>query len=129
MEELSDAWVYQKIGEIVSPFGLYQCEPCAMAVIRWLEENQISGNLLELRTLGYPDEDFILSDRAGNDESITLNGKHYGVEVRGLVFDNLSVEGLSRENWLKDFHCQSGDFVIHIRAGVGSNITWIIHEF
>ncbi|MEG4801264.1 papain fold toxin domain-containing protein [Microcoleus sp. ARI1-B5] len=36
-------------------------------------------------------------------ESITLNGQHYGVEVQGLVFDNLSVTGITREDWLNDF--------------------------
>lgn len=45
-------------------------------------------------------------------ESITTNGQHYGVEVRGQVFDNLSEQGLSREDWLKDFWCHSGEFVI-----------------
>ena len=58
------------------------------------------------------DEDYIVSDRLGNDESITINGKHYGVEVRGRVFDNLSPEGMMRDDWLKDFHCQSEEFMI-----------------
>ena len=30
----------------------------------------------------------------------------------GKVFDNLSAEGLSRADWLKDFSCLSGSFVI-----------------
>jgi hypothetical protein len=48
---------------------------------------------------------------SGN-ESITTNGKHYGVEVRGRVFDNLSVQGMRREDWLNDFHCQSEQFIV-----------------
>lgn len=48
----------------------------------------------------------------GINESITLNGKHYGVEVRGLVFDNLSTEGMIREYWIKDFSCPSEQFII-----------------
>jgi hypothetical protein len=37
------------------------------------------------------------------DQSITINGKHYGVEVRGRVFDHLSPQGMKREDWLKIF--------------------------
>jgi hypothetical protein len=33
------------------------------------------------------------------------------VEVRGKVFDNLSVEGLTKEDWLNDFICPSGEFL------------------
>ncbi|MCZ8247759.1 MULTISPECIES: papain fold toxin domain-containing protein [unclassified Microcystis] len=32
-----------------------------------------------------------------------MNGKHYGVEVRGRVFDHLSPQGMKREDWLKIF--------------------------
>ncbi|MGL5035967.1 MAG: papain fold toxin domain-containing protein, partial [Microcystaceae cyanobacterium] len=38
--------------------------------------------------------------------------KHYGVEVRGLVFDNLSPRGMAKEDWLNDFHCQSEEFIL-----------------
>ena len=79
--------------------------------MQWLTDNKIEGKLIELRTC-YNDEDYIVSDRIGSDESITINGKHYGVEVRGRVFDNLSAEGMTREDWLKDFHCQSEEFII-----------------
>jgi hypothetical protein len=44
----------------------------------------IEGELLQLRTR-YNDENYIISDRLGNEQAITANGKHYGVEVRGLV--------------------------------------------
>jgi len=44
--------------------------------------------------------------------AITENGTHYGVEVYGLVFDNLSLDGLPRDEWIKDFNCPSGKFVI-----------------
>jgi len=44
--------------------------------------------------------------------AITENGTHYGVEVYGLVFDNLSLDGLPRDEWIEDFNCPSGKFVI-----------------
>lgn len=51
-------------------------------------------------------------ERRGINESITLNGKHYGVEVRGRVFDNLSTDGLTGEDWIDDFSCPSEQFII-----------------
>lgn len=55
---------------------------------------------------------FIISRRHGMEESITENGTHYGVEVLGRVFDNLSDYGLPREDWIADFSCPSDQFVI-----------------
>ncbi|MFN6515652.1 MAG: papain fold toxin domain-containing protein [Nostoc sp. CreGUA01] len=43
---------------------------------------------------------------------MTENGTHYGIEVLGRVFDNLSAEGMTREDWLRDFHCPSEQFII-----------------
>ena len=45
-------------------------------------------------------------------DAITENGTHYGVEVYGKVFDNISAEGLPRDEWIKDFYCHSGKFII-----------------
>ena len=58
--------------------------------------------MIELKT-HYQDQDYLISDRVGSDRSITINGKHYGVEVRGRVFDHLSPQGMKREDWLKIF--------------------------
>jgi hypothetical protein len=54
-----------------------------------------------------------MSDRLmeqGMFDSITENGVHYGVEVYGLVFDNLSSEGLLFQDWVDDFHSISEEF-------------------
>lgn len=67
-----------------------------------LTDNEIEGKVIEPKTR-YHDQDYIISDRVGSDRSITINGKHYGVEVRGRVFDHLSPKGMKREDWLKIF--------------------------
>ena len=41
---------------------------------------EIEGKVIELKTR-YHDEDYIISDRVGNDQSITINGKHYGGKI------------------------------------------------
>ncbi len=81
--------------------------------MRWLREQGVEGKILRLRTRY--GEDYILSDRLGQQGitySITVNGQHFGVEVSGKVFDNLSTQGLLREDWLKDFHCHSDLFIL-----------------
>ncbi|PAX60505.1 papain fold toxin domain-containing protein [Brunnivagina elsteri] len=114
MSRLSNEEIYREIGKITANFGLYKCDECAKAVMQWLQENGIQGKVILIRTKKRK-EYYILSTRLecrGINESITLNGKHYGVEVRGLVFDNLSMEGLTKESWIKDFHCPSEEFII-----------------
>lgn len=103
--------VWQNVSQIVAGYTLLECDRCALAVMDWLRDNGIEGKVLRLRTKRRS-EVFIISDRYGSNESITENGIHYGVEVFGKVFDNLSTEGLSREAWLNDFHCRSNKFIV-----------------
>lgn len=103
--------VWQAIREIIVTYPLLECDKCAIAVMKYLKTKEITGKVLRLKTKRRR-EIFIVSDRRGLDESITENGTHYGVEVFGKVFDNLSTEGLSREDWVNDFHCLSEQFIL-----------------
>ena len=103
--------VWQAVGRITINYPLLECDKCALTVMRWLKKRNIEAKILRLRTKRRS-ENFITSDRYGLDESITENGTHYGVEVMGKVFDNLSSEGLSRRDWIKDFSCLSGSFIV-----------------
>jgi Papain fold toxin 2 len=110
----TDEEIYQKLGEIVTQFKLLECDKCAAAVIKWLKQGGIHGTLLRLQTK-YDNEDFVISERLerlGIEESITRNRIHYGVEVKGRVFDNLSNYGMSREDWVKDFHSFTDEFEV-----------------
>ncbi len=111
MSRFSREEVYQKIGEIVSSFTNLQCDKCAQAVMQWLELNGIESKIIQLKTKRRNDF-FIVSNRYSPNESITDNGVHYGVEVLGLVFDNLSSQGLPRDQWKKDFYCRSCGFYL-----------------
>ncbi|MFM2064844.1 MAG: hypothetical protein RLZZ507_4515 [Cyanobacteriota bacterium] len=77
----------------------------------WLKFNGIKGKIVQIRTKRRNDF-FIISERYSPNESITDNGIHYGVEVLGLVFDNLSNQGFPRDLWINDFSCRSGGFYI-----------------
>lgn len=111
MSDLSKPDIYREIGNIVSNFKNLECDVCAQIVMQWLKANKIEGKILKLRTRKRKDF-FIVSERFSPNESITDNGIHYGVEVLGLVFDNLSREGMSREEWQNDFSCRSGGFIL-----------------
>ena len=103
--------VWQNVSQIVAAYPVLECARCAVSVMEWLRDNGIEGKILRLRTKRRS-EVFIISERYGTSESITENGTHYGVEVFGKVFDNLSTEGLSREAWLNDFHSRSDKFIV-----------------
>ncbi len=101
----------EALGEALLDFTSLECERCAIAVMEWLKDNGIEGKILRLKTKR-PSEMFIISKHYEMTESITENGTHYGVEIFGKVFDNLSTEGLSREDWIEDFNCISGQLLL-----------------
>jgi hypothetical protein len=109
MEEREEVW--RRVGQVTIAYPLLECDKCAIAVMRWLALWEVEGKVLRLRTKRRS-EVFITSNRYGGAESITENGTHYGVEVLGRVFDNLSGEGMTREEWVQDFRCLSGRFVL-----------------
>lgn len=115
-EDSAIAELYEEIGNLVVKFPLLHCEECASTLKRWLKQREIPGKLWRLSTR-YDDEDFILSDRLeqqGCAETITENGVHYGVEVFGKIFDNLSRIGQSLEDWVNDFTSPSNEFEVEV---------------
>lgn len=113
VSELTKEEIFQEIGRIIANFTLYECDDCVRAIMQWLGANGIEGKIIKLKSKY--NEDFILSERLecqGITEAVTINGRHYGVEVLGLVYDNISPTGMSLEDWQKDFHCPSEEFII-----------------
>jgi hypothetical protein len=110
-KQWSEEEILQEVGKIAIRFPLLECYKCAIAIMQWLNEHEIEGKILRLKTKRRS-EVFITSDRYGPDESITENGVHYGVEFLGKVFDNLSIDGFSRADWVKGFHCRSERFIV-----------------
>ncbi len=109
--QFCDEEIYQEIASIVRNFKLLQCAECAEAIKNWLKANGINGTHLQIKLVGRGS--FIVSQRWEESQTpITQNGIHYGIEVRSKVFDNLSTTGQTREEWIKDFDCPSGKFII-----------------
>lgn len=115
-DDLAIAEIHQAIGNLVIRFPLLHCQECAKTLKQWLQQRKIPGKLWRLSTI-YDNEDFILSDRLekhGCFETITENGVHYGVEVFGKIFDNLSRQGLYPDEWIQDFTSLSNEFKIEV---------------
>ncbi|WP_414619884.1 papain fold toxin domain-containing protein [Calothrix sp. CCY 0018] len=113
MSSLSNEEIYREIGKITATYELLECYECVEAIVNWLKENGVKGQIVRIQTS--EGEDYIMSKRLeylNINESITLNGTHYGVEIKSKIFDNLSTNGLTKEEWFNDFICPSGDFVI-----------------
>ena len=109
--QFCDEEIYQKIASIVRNFKLLQCAECAEGIKYWLKANGINGIHLQLKLVGRGY--FIVSQSWEEGRTpITQNGTHYGIEVRRKVFNNLSMIGLTREEWIKDFDCPSGQFIV-----------------
>jgi len=78
VSQLSVEEIYQAVGKIVEKFALYQCHDCVRAISQWLQENNLEGNIIKIRTKNRR-ENYILStrlERLGITESITDNGTH-----------------------------------------------------
>jgi hypothetical protein len=115
-DDVAKAALYQSIGQLVVRFPLLHCEECAITLVKWLKQRRIPGQLWRISTR-YDTEDFILSSRLeekGCFETITENGIHYGVEVFGKVFDNLSDQGLPYHVWISDFSSLSNEFDVEM---------------
>lgn len=114
-DDAAIADLYEAIGNLVTRFPLLHCEDCAITLKQWLKRRGIPGKLWRLSTRY--DEDFILSDRLEQQnclETITENGVHYGVEVYGTIFDNLSKQGRSPDDWVQDFTSLSNEFEVKV---------------
>ena len=123
-DDLAIAEIHQAIGNLVIRFPLLHCQECAKTLKQWLKQRKIPGKLWRLSTI-YDNEDFILSEltsqrlryrleKQGCFETITENGVHYGVEVFGKIFDNLSRQGLYPDDWIQDFTSLSNEFKIEV---------------
>ena len=123
-DDLAIIEIHQAIGNLVIRFPLLHCQECAKTLKQWLKQRKIPGKLWRLSTI-YDNEDFILSEltsqrlryrleKQGCFETITENGVHYGVEVFGKIFDNLSRQGLYPDDWIQDFTSLSNEFKIEV---------------
>jgi hypothetical protein len=79
-----------------------QCQECAENIRKALIAAGFHGQVVELRTAAIRPY-IVCSGYDGGKESITDNGRHVGVRVGDLMFDNLHPSGMLYDDWVKDF--------------------------
>ena len=88
-------------------FELFECVECAEAIKKALVQASCHGQIIEIRAKGNSDFMVCRSFDRGR-TSITNNGRHVGVLVDELIFDNLNPDGSPYEDWLKNFDAVKG---------------------
>jgi len=95
---------------ITANYGRLQCLSCAEALSNALQARGISGVIHQLY-VGYrpgwmfvADPKFVLPfPMVPGIHAISENGSHYGVEVSGIVYDNIFRSGLPLADWEQAF--------------------------
>jgi hypothetical protein len=94
----------QIAAEVTRRFPIGKCDECATTLIGRLKAAGIKGQRIEIRG----GHDFIVSATHGAQEAISRNGRHVGVRVGEMVYDNIHPNGLPFSQWLKDFDAAGG---------------------
>ena len=88
-------------------FAVLQCVECANKVKAALLAAGHRGQWIEL--VGAGSRDFIVClSFDGGKTSITETGRHVGIRVGELMFDNLHPDGMPLADWLRDFDADGG---------------------
>jgi hypothetical protein len=107
------AEIQKKAAALAKTYGDRKCLDFAKALKSWLSAQKIKGKFLTMQNAG-PSRGFIcLADDPNN--SISDTGKHYGIEVDGIVYGNFHPKGIARRNWEVEYVCD-GDLKIQASA-------------
>jgi hypothetical protein len=88
-------------------FQVLQCQECADKVKATLVAAGHHGEVVELR--GGAGKRFMAClSYDGGQTTITENGRHVGVRVGDVAFDNLHPNGVPYDQWLQDFDAIGG---------------------
>ena len=95
-----------KIEDIATPitakFGNFKCYECAEELVSAFKNSGIKGTKIEIigDTAKWGN---IISDTLKG-KVISTNGKHVGVRVGDIVYDNIHKNGIPYKDWRQDFH-------------------------
>lgn len=95
---------------IAANYGCLQCLQCAQALSDALRAKGIGGLIHKLYVGSRPgwlfvaDPNFVLPfPMPAGETTISQNGSHYGVEVAGVVYDNVFRGGIPLADWEQAF--------------------------
>jgi hypothetical protein len=88
-------------------FEVLQCEECARSMKHALLAAGHRGQIIEIRAAA--GRYFIVCiSYDGGRCAISQNGRHVGVRIGNMVFDNLHPQGMLFDRWLEDFEAVGG---------------------
>ena len=93
--------IRKAIGGIAGAYENKKCVEAADAIKSYLLQQGQHGAIIEIEYPTYPG--FIISLTHG-DEPISENGRHVGVEYKGIVYCNIHPTGLPKNLWIEDFY-------------------------
>ncbi len=105
MAKTPNLFVSDLIKNITRNFGNLACFECAAQVVKNLQKQGISGEVITLEA-NTTRRGFIFSQTAN--KVISQNGRHRAVLVEGMVYDNIHKSGIPFEKWLRDFEVLGG---------------------
>ncbi len=92
-------------------FQIFQCHECAENVKQALIAAGHRGQEIEIRGAGGRDFMICISYDGGQ-TTITHNGRHVAIRIGDTIVDNLHSNGMSFDQWIKDFDAIGG-VVVH----------------
>lgn len=88
-------------------FRVLECQQCADKIKAALQRAGNPGEIVQIRAKAGGDFMVCLSYDGGA-MTITQNGRHLGVRVGDVVFDNLHADGVAIDSWIRDFDAIGG---------------------
>jgi Papain fold toxin 2 len=83
-------------------FEVLKCFECAANIKKALLGAGHKGQWVEIRGAS-PRPNMVCLSFDGGRATITQNGRHVGIRVGDMMFDNLHPDGLTFDEWLDDF--------------------------
>lgn len=99
--------------KITKKYGFKECQDCAEELRSAFQKAGKTGKVLQLKAVGgrgnivMKDQAFLLPFQTPPNASIAENGKHFGVQVGNLVFDNIHRSGIPLSDWADTFECDT----------------------
>lgn len=94
----------KEASKIAEKYDLFECDSCANEIASSLKSKGIKGKVLELDAGGPIN---VWHDGLGT--NISTNGRHWAVEVDGMIIDNIHKQGIPKAQWKEQFHTIYGD--------------------
>jgi hypothetical protein len=89
------------LSKIAQKFGKFECVEAMKVLAKELIKKGFDGKILKMEFVG---GNGIIICTSDNDETISTNGKHYGIEYDNKVYCNIHPLGIERTAWANDFN-------------------------